>query len=137
MSPEKLNDLDALIVRNLGDVDAACSHLTHKIQPRVKKAIDDFVENWARKYKWEGEFDFNGPDYLWIAPPNWQTEDEEWLGCFYLWVGPNDTWDDQPGEDCFWLTRLCQKGDGVLGFLWEYEEGIPTTRAKWKKFSSR
>jgi hypothetical protein len=133
MSAEKLDDLDALIIRNLGDLDAASCHLMHKIQPRVEKAIDKFAENWASKHKWKGEFDFS-EEGVWIAPPDWQTEEKDWLGTFWLDVGPNDSWDDKPGEDSFWLTRLCQKGRGVLGFRWYREGGIPTTEAKWKKF---
>jgi hypothetical protein len=97
------------------------------------KAMDELAENWTSKHKWKGEFDFGGELDIWIAPPEWQIE-EEWLGRFWLDVGPDDTWDDAPGEDCFWLTRLCRKGKGMLGFRWYPNSGIPAKKARWKKF---
>jgi hypothetical protein len=129
MSPEKRDDLDALIIRNLGDLDAAADHLWRDLEPRIQTVIVDFIEKWAGKREWKGEYDW--AQDIQIGPPDWKTE-EGWRGCFVLDAGPDDTWNDEPGEDCFWLSRLCQKGRGKLGFRWY--PGILATPGRWKKF---
>jgi hypothetical protein len=138
MSTEKL---DALIVRNLSDLDAAARRLRYDIQARVGKAIDEIAEAWTKKHSWDGVFGFD-KDTLKVAPRQWKVSnnqgDEEWLGWFELEAGLGDDWDSDDATDSldfFWLTRLCGAGRGIVGFRWHCgTEALGTTRPKWKKF---
>jgi hypothetical protein len=135
MSTEKL---DALIIRNLSDFDAAAIRLGYEIQSKVGKAIDDLAESWAKRHSWEGKFDFDLNE-LAIAPPEWKwSNPEERLGYFAIEPGVGDDWDDDTQDTCvdyFWLTRLCRAGRGMLGFRWYYgADVIGATKPKWKKF---
>ena len=132
MATEKMEEWDAVIVRNLDQLNSAANRLSFEIEPRIKKVIDEIAEKWAKTNAWSGEFDW-WKGNLWFAPDNWKS-DEEWLGQFHLDGGPDDEFASVPDEDVFWLTRLCQKGRGVLGFRWWYGDGLGTTKNKWKKF---
>ena len=132
MPTNKMEELDALVIRNLDNLDAAAHRLFHEIEPRVRKVINEITEKWAKANNWSGEFDWWEKE-LWIAPTNWQTDDG-WLGRFFLDGGPEEEFKDLPEEDVFWLTRLCQKGRGVLGFRWHHSDGLGATNSKWKRF---
>jgi hypothetical protein len=97
------------------------------------KVINEVTERWAKQNKWVGEFDW-WDEELWIAPLDWGRSADEWLCRFFLDGGAGDEWRDVPEEDSFWLTRLCQKGRGVLGFRWWYSEGLGATKSAWRKF---
>jgi hypothetical protein len=136
MSTEKL---DALIVRNLRDLDVATKRLWCDIESRMSKAIDEITENWAREHEWEGEFEWNKPEYdVWLAPPTWKASasTDEWLGSFYFYAGFGDDFDFEEDNnlDVYWLTRLCHAGRGILCFRWTYDDGLGATKTKWKRF---
>jgi hypothetical protein len=136
MSSENTNDLDALIIRNLADLDAAVHRLVFEIQPQVEKEINDLGEKWAAKNGWQGVFGWYD-DALWVAPPNWDSGEDGWRGKFFLDGGDGDTFGEkrwEPEEDMFWLTRLCRKGRGQMGFRWYFDKGLAITPSRWKAF---
>jgi hypothetical protein len=63
------DELDALIIRNLGDLDLAVHRLESEIGDRVGKKIDAIAEAWHSEHGWEGKFSWNDEDDLWLAPP--------------------------------------------------------------------
>lgn len=134
-SPSTTSDtLDSLIILNLRDLEAASHRLLQEIQPRIAKAIDETVADWARKNKWNGQFGWK-EDVLWLAPQGWSSEADPsnaYKARFYLDGGVNDKFDWNPTEDVYWLTRLCRLGKGRLGFRWYFGTGL-TTKPKWKK----
>ena len=129
MSMEKL---DALIVRNLRDLDVATKRLSYDIDVKVSRAIDRFTELWADKHRWKGKFKWDDEAELWIAPDNWgtdnSTDDDLWLGYFSFNTGFGDDLQDKAG-DFFWLTSSGQCWYGYyvfpLGLRWRSrsEEG--------------
>jgi hypothetical protein len=135
MSTEKL---DALIVRNLRDLDVATKRLWCDIQSRIGKTIDGIAESWAEKHKWKGKFEWDSE--LWLAPPEWKSPDsgdeDSWLGYFELDAGFGDDFDfdAENGLDVYWLTRLCGAGHGMMCFRWVYGDGLGAKKPKWKKF---
>ncbi len=136
MSSEATNELDALIVSNLGDLDAAAHRLWHEIQPHVASEMDKLAKEWVAKNQWKGICDWSESG-LWVAPPNWESDEDGWLGKFHLLYGEGDTGGDptfKPEEDIFWLTRLCHKSRGQLGFRWCYDGGLAMRPARWKAF---
>jgi hypothetical protein len=132
MATNKMEELDALVIRNLDYIDAAAYRLYQEIEPRICKVINDITKKWADTKSWSGEFDWWKGE-LWVAPADWQTDDG-WLARFFLDGGPEDEFDYLPEEDMFWLTRLCQKGQGRLGFRWNHSVGLGATNSKWKRF---
>jgi len=133
-STDTSDELDALIIRNLRDLEGASHRLVHKIEPRVAKAIDGIVKNWASREGWKGEFDFSS-DGLWLAPQNWSGKaaaPNGYLARYYLDYGSGDDGKGEPAEDYFWLTRLCCVGKGKMGFRWYFGNEL-TTKPKWKK----
>jgi len=136
MSTEKL---DALIVRNLRDLDLAAKRLYYDVETRVGKAIDGVTESWVNKHAWEGEFEWGDHEYnLWLAPPSWKssdsTEEDPWLGYFCLYTGFGDDFEDEAKLDGFWLTRLCGVGVGIICIRWTYGDGLGAKKSKWKRF---
>lgn len=139
MSTEKL---DALIIRNLSDLDTAAKRLYDDIQIRIAKAIDDIVESWTKKCSWVTTSTFHKDEIIYIAPPEWKSPDpqdaDNWLAWFAFEPGSGDNigGDDATSYfDTFWLTRLCGVGHGMLCFRWHYgAEALGVTKPKWKKF---
>jgi len=133
MSTEKL---DALIVRNLGDLDAAAKRLAYGIERAVWKAIDDIVENWRARNGWLGASEATADGPIWLAAPEWQQADSEAdddvLGYFALEVGPKDEEDSETGLDYFALTRLCRAGNGMYGFRFKKGDALVLKKASWK-----
>jgi hypothetical protein len=137
MSTEKL---DALIVRNLRDLDVATKRLYFDLDPRISKGIDHFIESWVNKHNWEGEFEWGAHEYnnLWFAPPSWKsaasTDEDPWFGYFYLSTGFGDDFADDKALDIFLLTRLCSVGVGIICIRWTYGDSLGAKKSKWKRF---
>jgi hypothetical protein len=132
MTDHQAEELDALIVQNLHNVDTAAHRLLHFIQPLVAKSLNEIAEKWAKKNKWTGDFDWWESE-LRLAPAAWGTGDQN-VASFYLAGGPDDDLEYNLEEDVFWLTRFCRKGRGSLGIRWYNGDGLDCTHAKWKKF---
>lgn len=135
------DEMDALIIKNLGDLDFAAQRLQYHIQTRVGKEIDDIVDEWVEKHGWEGEFEYRHDKDIRLAPKDWKspsgTEAEAvGFGHFELNAGAGDDWDQQQ-NDYFWLTRLCKARGGMIGFRWCRDEGIDATKRKWKDFAQQ
>jgi hypothetical protein len=133
------DELDALIIRNLCDLDAAAKRLEFDIEGRIGKVIDQIAEAWSQKQGWEGKFDFDLNTNLWVAPAEWKSAEgkadaDAMLGFFALWTGFGDDFDFEVENDYFWLTRLCGAGRGKIGFRWTYGKSLGATRPKWKRF---
>lgn len=132
------DDLDALIVQNLRDLDAAAKRLWFDVQPHIAKTINTIASNWAKKNKWIGAYDWweeeHGEGELWVAPPQWKLKDDKLA--FYLDCGPDDEYGDSenPSEDFFWLTRLCNAGTGLVCIRWYSFQGLNAKKPDWKKF---
>lgn len=130
------DDLDALIVQNLRDLDAAVKRLDFEIQPRVAKTINGIASNWAKQNKWIGGYDWweeeDGDGELWVAPPEWRSENNK--PGFYLDCGQGDNYGDNPSEDCFWLTRFCRSGNGLICLRWYDFQNLNAKKPEWKKF---
>lgn len=129
MSAE-VEDLDALIIHNLDNLDAAASRLYDVIHQRIGAKINETVAGWANNNKWTGEFDWWKKE-LWVAPPDWKSKDG-WIGKFFL-----DELKGSPEEkDVFWLTELCKKGKGELGFRFYcqlQDGGLGLKKSDWNK----
>src|ERR1700674_4931248 len=136
MSSEAMNELDALIVSNIGDLDAAAHRLWVEIQPHVAREMNKMAEEWVNKNDWRGVFDWFGSG-LWVAPPEWESQEDGWCGKFYLDGGEDDSFgknDFEAEEDIFWLTRFCHKSRGQLGFRWYYDDGLAMRPGRWRAF---
>jgi hypothetical protein len=129
------DNLDALIVRNLRDLEAATHRFFHHTETRVAKAIDEMVEVWSKTNGWKGQFDWK-EEGLWVAPQRWMSDSSDEgdrLAYFELDAGLGDDFDYNENEDVFWLTRLCQQGRGKIGFRWRYGTALGISKPKWKK----
>ena len=113
-------ELDAMLVKNLADLDSSVKHLD-RIETEVHKTMDQVAETWAEEHEWKGEYAYKEVG-LWVAPSDWQAHEveEDEHPYFSIQVGAGDTEayvkDD---EDFFYLTRLCGLGFGQLGFVFE------------------
>jgi hypothetical protein len=115
---------------------AAAHRLWFEIQPRVAGEMDKLAKEWVTNNEWKGNCDWSEKG-LWVAPPNWESDEDGWLGKFHLLYYGEDTGGDptfRAEEDIFWLTRLCHKSRGQLGFRWCYDDGLAMPRAHWKAF---
>ena len=115
-------EVDALIVENLADLDAAVKHLT-RIEGEVFSAIDKLVTRWAKDNGWKSNFNYLEEE-AWIAHSSWISkdgEDDEFQARLWLDVGIGDTQEGEPNEDWYYLTRLCGAGVGQIGFRFSQE----------------
>lgn len=83
MSSQATNELDALIVSNLGDLDAAAHRLWFEIHSQVASEMDKLAKDWVAKNEWKGDFNWFESG-LWVAPPDWESGEDGWLGKFTL-----------------------------------------------------
>jgi hypothetical protein len=133
MSSEAMNELDALILSNIGDLEAAAHRLFFGIQSHVARQMDSLAKEWVAKNKWKGSFDWDEKG-MWVAPPDWQLSEDGWLGKYHLFYGDEDSGGYLAKEDLFWLTRACHKGRGQLGFRWTFDTGLGMKPGQWKAF---
>jgi hypothetical protein len=132
-------DIEALIVRNILDVERAYDILWNDITPKVGKEIDNIIENWAHENDWwysEEEFDEHVPA---IAPNAWRSSnsddgEDKFVASFY--ADSNDVGNDDPSWS--WLTQLCGQGSAPYGFRWvcDFVE-LGTKKKEWKAFLSK
>ena len=125
------SDLDALLVANIGDLNAAASHVEHVLQVEVAAAIDDLAKKLRSNLGWEGEEDWSGDWSIWAAPKEWLDtgigpKDDDYNSQFSFEV------DDQKNEasDQFWLAQLVGCGQAQLGFRWSRNNLSPK---RWGK----
>lgn len=121
--------LNALIISNLKDLDAAAFHLENTLYVEVGAALDSASERLCGAAGWDCLSDWND-DHIWVAPKDWRTSDG----------GPGDDYkckfsltheSDQLGDlDYFWLTQLVGQGHSRLGFRWSRQD---VTKARWKR----
>lgn len=104
-------ELDALIVRNLDDLDAIGQRIEH-IEAALWAALGELVKDWAKGSGWRADAE---DDDVWLAPPGWQQRGRDEF--FVLGWGPGDTGEGGLGEPWFDLTRLTGAGRGRL-CLW-------------------
>jgi hypothetical protein len=103
MSSETTNELNALIVSNVGDLEAAAHRLLFEVQHFVTGEMDKLVKKWVSKNKWKGDCDWSESG-LWVAPPNWESDVDGWLGQFHLDFDEENTGGDsdfKADEDIF------------------------------------
>jgi hypothetical protein len=127
-----VQEMDALIVRHLKDIESASSRLQKEIQKNVGKVIDDVIESWSQARDWILERNFDEAS-TWIAPKNWRVPDTpQARNEFYCWFG-TDTQNGERGENVFWLTQLCGLGVCPLGLRWTCEYGkLGLGKGAWK-----
>lgn len=110
-------ELDALIVKNIGDLDAAARYLGEDLKPRLGAAMDEVFQTFWRKSDWEGSANWD-EDETWIAARDWRdpegSKGNEFKCKVWLWgvAGQGG------GEDHFWLTYLLGAGVQSLGLQW-------------------
>ena len=131
-----MSEVDALIVRNLGDLDGAVARLENELEKQIGKELNATVERWAEKEGWAGLFDWYGDeDDIFVAAPEWRGEDEEDETDYDFWFSlmPNDGQRfDDPNGDQFWLTSMCRVGRTTLG-LRSYHDTFKYPKGrKWK-----
>ena len=126
-------DLNALIVANIADLDAAAYHLDNRLQYEVGEALNDVAAKRIGELGWEGLADWND-DAIWAAPKEW-LKSEGSPGDEYNCQFSFDSSDSVDGEaDYFWLTQLVGKGQAKLGFRWSRND---VSKARWRKAVSQ
>lgn len=122
-------DLNALIVANIADLDAASYHLDNRLQHEVGDALNEVAAKRISELGWTGVADWND-DAIWAAPKDWMKpegssgDDYKCQFSFeYSDAADNDA-------DYFWLTQLVGKGRATLGFRWSRND---VTKARWRK----
>ena len=94
-------EMDALIVRHLQDIESASRRINDDIQKNIGDAINSIVGEWSREKDWDsfGKFDVNDEgDLLTLAPKKWRfpdsdAKDNEFFGWFWF-----DAFDDAENE---------------------------------------
>lgn len=125
-------ELDALILRNLGDLDGAARRI-EALSDVIWRGLGEPVQAWAARHGWVTQMEVDG----WAAPETWRDpeadDDDGFAAHFAFAYAGGDSGDHRSGEDYFELTRLFAAGHGRYGL--RFEQGLRKP-AKWKAFRS-
>jgi hypothetical protein len=121
-------ELNALIVANIADLDAAATQL-ERLHVEVGAALDDLVTKLSGERGWDRYADWNDVA-IWVAPKDWRKPDsatDDDHKCEFSFDVSDPVQDE---ADSFWLTQFVGKGHAQLGFRWSRND---VTKAKWRK----
>jgi hypothetical protein len=131
--------LDALIVRNMAQINKALSRIWHGIYPVAFGAVTDTTREWVRAQGWKGKFEYDGSDSsaeFWCAPPDWISPDgDRRHDCYayfefdYFDTDFKNTADDDQDE----IVTLLGAGVGATGFHILRGDGATIAKGPWKR----
>lgn len=106
-----VTELDALILRNLRDLDATAQRIA-ELDALIWKEVDRLVEQWANTHGWHGQFDVEGAG-LWVTPPRWAalSEDPDDADVYFIFEEVHDL-----PTSYYDLASLCAIGGSHYGF---------------------
>lgn len=117
------NKLDALIVRNITDIEAAMNRASDHIDKKLHSAVQEIFEECSERYglNIEDSSEFEG---LWVASEDWRDlSDEESDLKYYI-----DLWfthlDDRGVSHESWLSCFLNSNDNPIGIFVD-REGVP------------
>lgn len=118
--------LDAIVIKNIGDIAAAMDHVNKVLLPRIWEEMNAAVERTISDQKWVAYCDPQDDDVS-FAKRSWLDED----GNFELWLFLDEL--VRPGHDGdHWLATIT--GTGVNGATLVLTIGQDVlSDAKWKK----
>lgn len=121
-------ELNALIVANIQDLDAAAHHLDKVLQHSIADAIDECLGDLIKKAAWHGEPGWND-ETAWLAHTAWQRPDqgEDEYSAYFEFDIDDRKLDER---DAYRLTQLVGKAHARVGFRWVQQ---PMKDAIWKK----
>ncbi len=136
MSDERI---DALVVRNLLDLERASKRIEH-LQVIVWHEIEEMIKAWAEEQR-QWHMNFNTAEQEgWFAPDSWRVpasdkEEDEFFARFVFEISDEGKADDGHWDSEFWLSQLCGLGKGSAGFEWKCaHKTLPTSKSNWKTF---
>lgn len=135
MVDNELDALDALIVRNIVQVNAVWSRVVYGIGPRVLEAIDEAAKQWAEAQGWPGKFD-SEEEWLWFAPRDWMVSDtqaKEDKSYAYLQLQPVGDEEGTENGDQDWLVTLLRAGVGSMGIRISRGSEATITKPAWRR----
>jgi hypothetical protein len=75
----------AIILKDIALFNKAAVFFETQIDPLIRSEIEQVVADWLKAHGWGGKSDITksrGFDYLWVAPPHWQAEKDDWCAWF-------------------------------------------------------
>jgi len=70
------SDLDALIVKHIGDLEAARRRIDEVVDPRLLREVSVIMENWAAGLGWVHKFE-DDEQSISVAPEDWIKRDKD------------------------------------------------------------
>ena len=135
MNDSETDALDALIVRNIVQVNAVWSRVQYGIGPRVLEAMDEAVKEWADAQGWQGKFD-SKEEWLWFAPRDWMVSGPEGKqdGHYaYLQLATSGDEEGTESGDQDWLVTLLCAGVGSMGIRIFRGDDANIARPVWRR----
>lgn len=123
---KETNTLNATIVRNIDDIEAAYARATDEIEKALAKVVFDIFETEAKAISWRSGDEPN-LDSTWAAPVEWRalnenpSNDEYDLYLMFFYTG---------GSDRIWLSTLLGAADMRAG-VFVFNDTL--SHAAWKK----
>jgi hypothetical protein len=135
MNESEKDALDALIVKNIAQVNILTSRLLYSIHPQVLKAMDAAVKEWVEAAGWTGKGKFKTTEEEWpsFAPQDWVVlraeKSSDYAAYFQLEVQAIDK--DTEGADQDWLVSLLGAGVGSAGIY--ITRGEAVNKLVWRR----
>lgn len=120
----------SIILRDLELFNRAAVFMEFEIQPVVHSEVDAAIKEWAETRGWgsggDGEESF---EELWVAPPQWHVEGDEWSAWFQL--GRREGHD----SNSYQIADLFGVGETEYGLRFLVDHGRFGGKAAWNSFS--
>jgi hypothetical protein len=109
--------LNALIVRNIADIEAAYAKANDEIKTELEEATDAIFQKVAKMRDGWKTANSNTLESCWLAPIEWKSNDDEETDSYDLYLGLYPVF----GTDDTWLSRFAnERSDKCAIFIWSH-----------------
>lgn len=129
MANDDITRAGTAILGNLGLFNNSAIFFEATVDPAIRREVCDLVTSWLEDCDWKGETDITDSfDELWVAPPNWLAEGDDWLA----WFSFGKRSDESASYE---VADLFSVGDTDYGFRFKVGHAWFGGQRKWNEFA--
>lgn len=115
------------ILNNLQIFSEAVFFFENSIRPKINNGIDNFIKNFSNENNWDGNFQLEENDNIWLRPKTWEKEDG-----LEAWFAIESTKSDD--DDNYWISLFCKKAinNCEAGFFFDVDHKHFGGKHAWK-----
>jgi hypothetical protein len=123
-------ELDALVIRNIADIEAAMNHAKMEVGPRIWQQVAQVVQELCDVEAWVAVSDVANDD-LWFAHRSWLMADQRKHKADF-WIGLDERLSETGEDENSWLAAFVANGpNGATMAFWLNQRILGA--GAWKK----